>query len=273
MHPTLFSIGQIGIASYPALLDAGLLAAALITMHRARRADLSLTHAIDVILMAIVFGVSGARIGYVAVHWPYFKDHLDEAWHIWQGGLSWHGGLIGGALGVWLIARTRLKQSPGAWLDLLAPGAALGAIFGWLACFLAGCAFGREVLPGEALFGIAIDAPDAYGTWAPRLPSQLFGAAWALLVFIIILSRGATAASSHRQRPGMRFALFVALYFAGSFAIGFSRADAAAWIGALSVEQVLDAIFFLAAVLFALPAQRRPAVSSNPSGASHADRS
>ncbi|MGH2593262.1 MAG: prolipoprotein diacylglyceryl transferase [Anaerolineae bacterium] len=265
MHPVLFSIDGLTITSYSALLHLGLIAAAAATLIQSRRIALPALAAIDAMLAAIAGGAIGARLLYVAIHWAYFVDHLDEAWRIWQGGLSWHGGLIGGAIGVWLIARTRFSQSPAAWLDLLAPGAALGTAFGWIGCFLSACAFGREVFPGEPLFGIAIDAPDVYGRLAPRLPSQLFGAGWGLLVFAVLwsLSGSPTARTrlglplpdKRRETPartralslpkGMRFALFVALYSAGSLLIGFSRADATAWIGGLSVEQVMDAMLLV----------------------------
>jgi len=305
VHPVLFSIDGLTITAYSALFHLGLIAGAATTLIQARRMALPATAAIDAMLAAIVGGAIGARLLYVAIHWAYFVDHLDEAWQIWQGGLAWHGGLIGGAIGVWLIARKRFSQSPAAWLDLLTPGAALGTVFGWIGCFLSACAFGREVFPGEPLFGIAIDAPDVYGRLVPRLPAQLFGAGWGLLVFPVLWSlsgsptaslrlplrpfgsaqgrlrsgQGSGQASrlglplpdqrretpartralsrrSHWRRSthetpartralslpkGMRFALFVALYSAGSLLIGFSRADATAWIGGLSIEQVMDA--------------------------------
>ncbi len=284
VHPVLLSIGGLTITSYGALLNLGLIAAAMLTLIQARRADRPAATTIDVMLAAVVAGVIGARLAYVIMHATYFANHPNEAWPVWQGGLSWHGGLIGGMIGVGLIARIRLRQSPAVWLDVLAPGAALGTVFGWIGCFLAACAFGREVFPGEPLFRIAIDLPDAYGAWAPRLPSQLFGAGWGLIVFVVLgLWGGAPAARSGPIRkvecrltcprseaewgqsawpkranpkgglrtartPGARCALFVALYAAGSLLIGFSRADATARLGNWSVEQALDASLLAAGV-------------------------
>ncbi len=264
VYPVLLSIDGLAIQSYSALLGLGLIAAAAVTLRRARRIDppVPIAATIDTLLAAIIAGVVGARLAYAATHWAYFRDHLDEVWQVWLGGLSWHGGLIGGASGVWLAAHIRLKQAPAGWLDLLAPGTALGTAFGWTACFLSACAFGREVFPAEPLFGIAVDAPDLYGTWAPRLPSQLFGAIWGLIVFgVMWMSDRPPAASSRlagrpgqtsrwaraaRPSAGARFASFVVLYSAGSLLVGFSRADVAIGIGSLNVEQVLDAILLAA---------------------------
>lgn len=253
MHPVLLSIGGLTITSHSALLNLGLIAAAVVTLIQARRAGRPAATTVDVMLAALVAGVIGARLAYVIVHAAYFADHPNEAWQVWQGGLSWHGGLIGSLIGVWLIARIRLGQAPAAWLDVLAPGAALGTVFGWIGCFLAACAFGREVFPGEPLFRIAIDLPDAYGAWAPRLPSQLFGVGWGSIVFAVLWL---CARSAPLPQPGTRCALFVALYAAGSLLIGFSRADATAWIGNLSVEQALDALLLTLGAGWALSAPK-----------------
>ena len=244
MYPVVLSSGALTLTSYSLLLNLGLAAGAAITLVRAQRRGASTATTIDVLLAALVFGLLGARVAYAAIHWAYYRDHLDEVWRVWLGGLSWPGGLIGGLAGVWLIGRMRLKQSAAGWLDVLAPGLAAGFIFGWIGCFLSACAYGREVFPGQTLFGIALDAPDVYGSWAPRLPSQLFGAAWAVCVLLAIayLDRRPT------RRAGRLFALFVVLYSAGSFAIGFSRADAAAWLGDWSVDQALDLALFAAGV-------------------------
>jgi phosphatidylglycerol:prolipoprotein diacylglycerol transferase len=243
VHPILFATEGLTISSYGALLNLGLIAALATTWIQVRRSALPSTLAIDVALAALSAGLVGARIGYIATHWLYFSRHTDEIWQIWLGGLSWHGGLIGATVGVWLAARIWLTQTPARWLDVLAPGAALGTVFGWIGCFLSACAYGRGVFPGDPLFTLAIDAPDIYGVWAPRLPSQLAGAAWGLLVFGIVSWEGS------RRVEGLRFGLFAAFYSLGSFVVGFSRADLPAAIGSVSIEQALDISVFAASAV------------------------
>jgi phosphatidylglycerol:prolipoprotein diacylglycerol transferase len=265
MQPVLFSIAGVPVESYGALLTLGLIAAAAVTLRGAQRAGESLVNAVDVVLGAMVGGVVGGRLAYTAIHWAYFVDHPGEAPQLWLGGLSWHGGLIGGAIGVGLIARFRSKQPAARWLNLLAPGAALGTTFGWLACFLSACACGREVFPGDALFALAIDSPDAYGGWAPRLPSQLFGAAWGLITFGVVLAM---------RQSRLRFPAFVALYSAGSFVVGFSRADAAVWIGGLNIEQAFDLLMLVAGLGWSgavLSGRYRAHHTTRGGGESHVD--
>lgn len=239
MHPILFSSEGLTITSYSALLNLGLALGAALTLVYARRCALPRLHTIDIMLAAIVCAVIGARLGYVVINVAYYSDHLNEAWQFWRGGLSWHAGLLGGVIGVWLIARFRTEQTAARWLDVLTPGLAVGIIFGWMGCFLAACAFGREVFPGEPLFALAIDMPDIYGKWAPRLPSQLLGAAWALIVSAVAWRRASTASAT--APFGTHFATFLIHYSAGSLLIGFSRADVAQSFGILNIEQVLDA--------------------------------
>jgi prolipoprotein diacylglyceryltransferase len=96
------------------------------------------------------------------------------------------------------------------------------------------------VFPGDALFTLAVDAPDAYGSWAPRLPAQWFGAVWSTVVLVALLRMPRPS-----RYTGARFAAFLTLTFAGSFAVGFSRADGAASTGNISIGQALDASFIL----------------------------
>lgn len=251
MLPVLFSSGALTITSYSALIDLGLIVASAIALRQAHQTGRSLAATVDVLLAAIVAGVIGARLGYVAMHWPYFVDHLDEAWQAWRGGLSWHGGLVGGTIGAALLVRLRLRQSILGWLDMPASGAALGVAFGWIGCWLSACAYGKELFPGEPFFAIAVDAPDAFSVWAPRWPSQLLGAAWGVVVFAALRRLPDT------KRAGVKFSTFVALYAIGSLLIGFTRADADIVLGGWSVEQWLDAALVVAGAIGTLIASVR----------------
>lgn len=254
MHPILVSTGALTITAHGTLLSLGVLAGAGFTLAQARREHLMLGPTIDVLLAALVGGMIGARLGYVWIHWPYFADHLDEVWRFWLGGLAWHGGLIGGASGAAILARYRLRQPALVWLDRLAPGAALATVFGWLGCWLAACGYGREMFPGDAIFSIAVDSPDTYGVWAPRLPSQWLGAAWGLSVFLALWRLCGT----QRLRPGARFAAFVGLYSFGSWLVGFTRGDFASPTGAGNIEHAIDAFLFCLGTLATSIALMRP---------------
>lgn len=81
----------------------------------------------------------------MATHWAYFAENPGEIGLVWRGGLSYHGVLIAGLLGTWGWLRWQ-GRSFGYYADLLAPALALASSFGWLACYLAACAYGRFVV-------------------------------------------------------------------------------------------------------------------------------
>ncbi len=237
MQPILIDWNGITIGSYAALLDLGLIAAAIVVGIEARRGHIRSAIWLDAILAAITIGVVAARLGYAAINYSYFKDHLYEVPRIWEGGLNWQAGLIGGSIGAWLIAHRHKDHSPMKILDLLAIGAPIGLALGWLGCYLSAAAYGQEMFPGQPLYLLSIDAPDLYGSINPRWPSQLFGAAWALVVFgLLLLTR-------NKQWPdGTRFWLFIAIYSLGAFAIGFIRADDMPIIFGWRLDQIFDGV-------------------------------
>jgi phosphatidylglycerol:prolipoprotein diacylglycerol transferase len=99
---------------------------------------------------------------------------------LWLGGLNYHGALLGGLAALWLWARLRGRPF-GRYAGLLAPGLALLVAFGWAACAVEGCAYGRAAMPGLW----AGDLPDDAGVYALRYRTQLAGAVGALLVFAV----------------------------------------------------------------------------------------
>jgi phosphatidylglycerol:prolipoprotein diacylglycerol transferase len=255
MHPILIDWGGITIGSYAALLDLGLIVAAIVVWLQARRDQIRSVIWLDAILAAITLGVVFARSGYAAINWTYFKDHLYEVPRIWEGGLNWQAGLIGGSIGAWLIARRSKDQPSAKILDLLAIGTPIGLALGWIGCYLAAAAYGQEMFPGQPLYFLSIDAPDLYGSINPRWPSQLFGSAWALMVFVLLL-----LTRNKKWPAGMRFWLFIMLYSLGAFAIGFIRADDMPIVSGWRLDQILDGVLMiigLAAVILSARRARR----------------
>jgi prolipoprotein diacylglyceryltransferase len=91
--------------------------------------------------------------------------------------------------------------------------------------------------PGQPFFFLAIDAPDWYGLTNPRWPTQLIGAAWALLIFLWLWFTRKKA-----WPAGTRYWLFIAAYSLGAFALGFTRGDDVPLIGGWRIDQLLDAL-------------------------------
>ena len=244
MRPILIEWGGITIGSYAALLDLGLIVAAIVVWLEARRRQVRSAIWLDSILAAITLGVVLARLAYAAINFAYFKDHLYEVPRIWEGGLNWQAGLMGGSIGAWLIARRQKDHSPAQLLDILALGAPLGIAFGWIGCYLSASAYGQEMFPGQPLYFLAIDAPDLYGVFNPRWPTQFLGMAWALLVFALLLFT-----RSQKWRAGLRFWLFIVLYSLGAFAIGFVRADDIPIVAGWRLDQIFDGALVIIGII------------------------
>ena len=135
---------------------------------------------LDDLLTAIVIGViAGGRLGYVLFYnLGYFLLHPLEIFALWHGGMSFHGGLIGVIIAIFLFARKR-KLNPWALLDLMAVVTPIGLFFGRIANFI-----NREVMgrPTDVPWGVVFNGD----TPIPRHPSPLYEATTeGLLLFII----------------------------------------------------------------------------------------
>ena len=122
-------------------------------------------------LVLLLGGLLGARLGYVLLHFAYYRQHLLEAPQLWLGGLYWPGALAGALLALPVIARAsgeRLVVLADGLTPLLPPF----TILVWLACWTAGCAYGIHTQ--GAWWGLP--AADETGVVARRLPLQVLAA-------------------------------------------------------------------------------------------------
>ncbi len=250
MQPIFWQGAGLAISTYAVCMVLGLLAGTLVSLSEARRRGIHSALVLDAILAAVVVGVLAARLGYVLLNWIYYQDHAAEIYRLWQGGLNWQAGLIGGSIGAWLIARRRAARrqaAPSLILDLLALGTALAICFGWLGSYLSATAYGKELFPGQPFFFLAIDAPDGYGLTNPRWPTQVIGGVWALAVFLALwLTR------KKDWLAGTRYWLFVGVYSLGAFLLGFTRGDDIPRWSGWRADQLFDALLFVIALLVLL---------------------
>jgi phosphatidylglycerol:prolipoprotein diacylglycerol transferase len=166
-------------------------------------------------LIALLAGLLGARVGYVATHWSYFSQRPDEALYFWQGGLSWAAGAFGALVGLGVYA-VLSRRSFWRLVDALAIPAAIIASFAWLGCLVDRCAYGFKTAPGL----LTPPAPDMIGNIAPRWPTQTLGG---LLSLIVV---GVLYWLSHLDlRPGLLAALSLSLVALIALALSFTRGD------------------------------------------------
>jgi prolipoprotein diacylglyceryltransferase len=121
-------------------------------------------------------------------------------------------------------------------LNVLTPGVAVLASCAWLGCLLNGCVYGIETYPGQGLlWALSLELPDLYGIWAPRVAVQLLGAGWSGVALAAVILAG-----RHTRFEGLVFPLWLALYAAGSFGLGFLRADETVLVAGWRADQVAD---------------------------------
>lgn len=157
----------------------------------------------DFFVWAILGVILGGRLGYVLFYKPgYYLDHPLEVLFLWQGGMSFHGGLAGVILALVGFARHR-GISLLALSDIVACAAPIGLFFGRIANFINGELFGR---PSDVPWAVVFP----HGGEAPRHPSQLYEAGLeGLLLFILLYLLVRLGAL---QRRGLLAGVFLAGY-------------------------------------------------------------
>ena len=125
----------------------------------------------DAIMVWAVLGiVLGGRFGYVLFYkLGYYLENPAEILQVWAGGMSFHGGMIGVVLAIWLFCRKYSVQFLRV-MDMVAAAAPIGLFLGRLANFINGELYGR---PTESWVGMVFPS-DPLGV--PRHPSQVYQA-------------------------------------------------------------------------------------------------
>ncbi|HSI53273.1 MAG: prolipoprotein diacylglyceryl transferase [Ramlibacter sp.] len=124
----------------------------------------------DMLFLGVLGVVIGGRLGYCLFYKPeYYAKHLLEVFYVWQGGMSFHGGMLGVIVSQWWFARSRTKPF---WqvMDFVAPCVPTGLAAGRVGNFINGELWGRAAdpsLPWAMIF------PQS-GSMIPRHPSQVY---------------------------------------------------------------------------------------------------
>jgi phosphatidylglycerol:prolipoprotein diacylglycerol transferase len=132
VDPVAAHLGSFNLYWYGALVAAGFIAAIWLGTHEAEREGLDGDQVLSAVLVAALFGLLGARLYYILSNDPghyLTANHIGEALSLWQGGLSFSGGIFGGVFGAWIYA-ARYELPVFRLLDLGAMMAPVGLAIG-----------------------------------------------------------------------------------------------------------------------------------------------
>lgn len=180
MYPIWGRLGPFFVYGYTAVFALGLLVSWWITHQKAGKFAPSRWS--DAALITLLTGWVGARLSFIWLNWEYFRERPSELTHLWQGGQTAYGALIGGlvGLGLWCWWQKRPFLPTAA---LFSPGLLLLIVTGWAACWVEGCAYGQATV----LSPFSANLPDQYGIFAVRVQTQLLGVGLNLLALALVL--------------------------------------------------------------------------------------
>ncbi|MGD9142171.1 MAG: prolipoprotein diacylglyceryl transferase [bacterium] len=143
MFRTIVDFGSVGIRSYGVMLAIAFWLGIELSARIARKRGFDPLIIVDLGLVILLSSVAGSRFLYVISHLSDFSGDPWGVFKVWEGGLTFYGGLIAAVVtGVLYIKRRRLPASEIT--DILAPQIALGIAIARVGCFLNGCCFGKE---------------------------------------------------------------------------------------------------------------------------------
>ena len=216
IDPVFFRLGPLQFRWYGLMYILGFLAAYLVMYRGARRKNVPLTKddVADLVFAAALGVIVGGRLGYVLFYnLAEYLEHPLKVFAVWEGGMSFHGGLAGALAGGFWFARK--KQIPFlALADIGFLSAPIGLCLGRIGNFINGELYGRVTgLPWGMVF------PDPRAGNLPRHPSQLYEAILeGPILFCILWVLG------RKKRPdGVVFWAFIACYGAFRFFVEFFR--------------------------------------------------
>ncbi|MDA7577255.1 prolipoprotein diacylglyceryl transferase [Candidatus Pelagibacter sp.] len=193
----------------------------------------------DYITYLIIGIILGGRIGYIIFYnFSYYLDNVLDIFKIWQGGMSFHGGLLGVIISSYIFAKKN-NQNPFSYLDQVSLVAPIGIFLGRLANFINSELYGKASnVPWSVIF-IKVDN-------LSRHPSQLYEAILEGLVLFLILIYFIN--KNYLNKPGLISGLFLIFYSLFRFFIEFFRVpdeQIGYLILSLTMGQIISLVFAL----------------------------
>jgi phosphatidylglycerol:prolipoprotein diacylglycerol transferase len=244
MQPEI-DLGPITLQTFGLMMGLGFVVAGLAASRFLKEIGKPADWAYEMVFAALVGGIVGARLWWVAENWSEAKDDVLSS--LFSGsGLVWYGGAIGGAVGVllWAWRRNFLTLQM---FDVAAVPLAIGYAIGRIGCQLA----------GDGDYGIPWDGPWAMAypngtvpTTEEVHPTPVYETI-AMSLVALLLWRW-----RHRWRAGTLFGLYLILAGAERFLVEFVRRNEEVWLG-LTQPQLFSIVMMVGGVVWIALVNRR----------------
>ena len=168
----------------------------------------------DLITYIIIGIIIGGRLGYVIFYnLSYYSKNILEIFMIWEGGMSFHGGLLGVIIATYGFSKKN-NINPFLFLDLISMSAPIGIFLGRIANFINSELYGRET---NLFWSVKFEKID--NTF--RHPSQIYEAIFEGVILFVLLNF--IFKKQFLRSPGFISALFLIFYSTFRFFIEFTR--------------------------------------------------
>lgn len=255
MNTVAFSLFGRDIAWYGIIVTTGIIAAFLYAFYRSRFEGVSSDDLLDLAIAIIICGIVGARAYYVLMRLDNYHSFLDMI-AVWKGGLAIYGGIIGGFIAAFVVAKVKKLSFPRI-LDMVGPGVMLGQAIGRWGNFVNAEAYGSDTsLPWR--MGLHEIAGRALTEVRYVHPTFIYESLWNVIGFVLI-----NLFYKKKRFNGQVFLFYMTWYGFGRMLIEGLRTDSL-YIGDIRVSQAVGLLTFIAGItmliIFGIKAGRHTAV-------------
>lgn len=242
--PILVSIGGFDLHYYGLIMFIAIICALLVirSISKFHYKSINTDVILDMLPVIIISSIISARLYYVLVDISYFSKHPSEILAIWNGGMSIHGGLIGGVLSGIVMARLN-KISFLKYADVFAYGLVIGQAIGRLGNWFNCEAFGKPCFIPFIKLQIPLQyRPLGYESFEYFHPTFLYEMIWNIFVFLILYF---VIRKIVNIKDGTIFFSYLILYSVGRFVIEWCRLDSVLNICGMPLAQLVSIVVII----------------------------